>query len=407
MICPSCSEFFKNPKYLPCHHSYCEECLEKMQEHSKIICLKCANTIDVPIGGIKNLPYNYFMDNLINKVILNYKLKNEKELKCEECDEDDPVVAYCTDCKLFFCCYCKESHKYNKSHCTHNLISLAEMKSNKDLIRSKCKFPKCQEHDLELEHYCESCEKLVCVQCTAEHEGHKCDAVKNLAKKYQNQLKEITASIENISKNVSKLNDSIEEVRMAIKHQGAEITKEIDLCYDKVFQELLEQKQRVKQQVCDTLLQKEKVLTEQLEEVMQIQKDIFIVRNNTEEISDQELLSESSQLLYSCNALREKYENLGSEPREAPNITIIPGNDPVPQVVKHFATTDSPSFEVKLFKNPVQRYQTVTLAITRKDGKGECYPKYEVKAIAVETRTGEQTHAKIADNYDGTYTIYF
>ena len=43
------------------------------------------------------------------------------------------------------------------------------MRNNKDLIQSNCKFPTYQEHDLEL--YCESCVKLVCVQCAGEHEA--------------------------------------------------------------------------------------------------------------------------------------------------------------------------------------------------------------------------------------------
>ena len=66
MVCPLCSELFKNPKCLPCYHSYCEECLEKMQENSKITCLKCTFTTVVPAGGVKGLPNNYFMDNLVN-----------------------------------------------------------------------------------------------------------------------------------------------------------------------------------------------------------------------------------------------------------------------------------------------------------------------------------------------------
>ena len=143
---------------------------------------------------MKNLPNNYFIGHLVNKLILDCKLKGEK---CEECDEDDPAVVYCTECKLFLFCYCKESHKYSKSHCSHNLISLTEMRSNKGLVQSKCKFPTChdQEHGLEVEYYCESCEKLVCVRCTRHHENHRYDVVKNVVNKYQNKLKEMTASV--------------------------------------------------------------------------------------------------------------------------------------------------------------------------------------------------------------------
>ena len=124
MICSRCNQLFTNPKYLPCYHSYCERCLEKMQENSKIICLKCGYEIKVSAVGVKDLSYNYFMSNLINKLILTHKLENETELRCEKCDEEDQVVVFCTDCKLFLCHFCKEAHKYSKSCSSHNLISL-------------------------------------------------------------------------------------------------------------------------------------------------------------------------------------------------------------------------------------------------------------------------------------------
>ena len=50
---------------------------------------------------------------------------------------------------------------------------MKELRSNKDLIQSKSKFPTCQENDLELEYYCETCEKLVCKLCIKEHKDHR------------------------------------------------------------------------------------------------------------------------------------------------------------------------------------------------------------------------------------------
>ena len=34
LTCPVCYELYKKPKYLPCYHSYCEECLVKLQKDS-------------------------------------------------------------------------------------------------------------------------------------------------------------------------------------------------------------------------------------------------------------------------------------------------------------------------------------------------------------------------------------
>ena len=372
----------------------------------------CRSEAIVPGGGVKDLPNNYFMDNLVNKLILNYKLETETELRCEECDEDNSVVVFCTDCKLFLCHFCKESHKYSKSHCSHNLISLTELRSNKDLIQSKSKFPTCQDHDLELEYYCETCEKLVCVQCTGEHEDHKYDVVKKVASKYQDELKEVTASIEVMMKDISKVHASIEDVRIEIQQQGDEISKQIDLCYDEVIEKLLEQKQQVKQQVNDTILQKEKALERQLNKVMDAQEDILNIKRIRDTIqanSDQEALALHDQLVDSLVTLTEKFEKLGQEPIESANITVTPANEPLPQVVKHFATIDSLkslSFDVK-YSSSIQRGKTTTLKIITKDGE-DCYPRGGCKvAVELESSTEEEITVKTKDNNDGTYIIDF
>ena len=413
MVCPSCKKLLKNPKYLPCYHSYCEECLEKMQKQSKITCLKCKTEVIVPDRGVKDLSNNYFIVNLVNKLMLRYKIKNENELRCEECDEDDPVIVFCTDCKLFLCHFCKKSHKYSKSHCSHNLISLTELRSNKDLIQSMSKFPTCQEHDLELEYYCETCEKLMCVQCSGEHKGYQCDAiaVKKIADKYQDELKKVTVSLELIIKDLSKLHNSIEQERRKIKQQADEINKEIDIYYNEVIEKLLVQKEQVKQQVRDTMLQKEKAVTEQMEEMMDTEEDILNlkrIRDAIQENSIQEVISATDQIFCSSVRLMKRFKQLGYEPIESANIQVIAGNKPLPQVVTHFATIDSLSFEVKDFDGYAQQGLMATLEIITKDSRGGNYPKggCEVNAI-VEAETGEKITAEIVDNTDGTYSIHF
>ena len=401
LICPLCHHLFKNPKDLPCHHSYCEECLEKIQEHSKVTCAECRSEATVPTGGVKNLPNNYFIGHLVHKLILDHKLKGKVELNCEECDEDDPAVAYCTDCKLFLCCYCKESHKYSKSHCSHNLISLAEMRSNKDLIQSKSEFPTCQEHDLELEYYCESCEKLVCVQCTGEHEGHKYDVVKKVVNKYQNKLKQMTASVEIIAENLSKIHDSIRDVSIDIRQQCDAASKKIDAYYDKVIKKLLEQKEQVKEQVRYTISHKEKAITGQLEEVIGMQEDFLNVkriRDAIEESSGQEVLSAKNQLVYSFNRLTKKYEKLSTKPVESTTVTVTPTNEPLPQIVKHFIT-DSLSFEVKRLNDPVKQGETSMLEISAQNSIKDHHPREicEATNVVMETRKTEKNTAKIID----------
>ena len=406
MICPMCCKLFKNPKYLPCYHSYCRECLEELQtQNSKIICLRCKKDTIVLDGGVKDLPNNYFMENLVNKLILNYKLENKTELRCEECKKDDPVVVFCRFCNLFLCYYCKES----QSHHSHTLISLMESEANKDLIQSMCKFPSCQEHDLELDYFCETCEKLVCEQCIRGHKKCMYALIKKVANKYHNELQEISASLETMTENISMVQESIEDVRTEIRQQGDKISEEIDLYYEEVIEKLLQQKEQVKQQVCNTVSQKEKAIKGQWEELMHLQKSILNVktlRNAIQESSDQEVLSVSNELLSSFESLTEEHNKIGCEPIESANTKVTHGNEPLPQVVKHFTTIDSLSFEVKDFNSSVQPGQNVMLEVITKDSRGDYYPRGGCDfTVFVEARPGEKKTAQVTDKNDGTYII--
>jgi len=63
LSCPICNKLFKKPKFLPCHHSYCEQCLEKMKEASKITCPQSRKEVIVPAGGVNEFD---------NALIINY-----------------------------------------------------------------------------------------------------------------------------------------------------------------------------------------------------------------------------------------------------------------------------------------------------------------------------------------------
>ena len=211
---------------------------------------------------------------------------------------------------------------------------------------------------------------------------------------------------------LSKVHNSIENVRTTIRRQGDKISEEIDLYYDEVFQKLLKQKEKIKQQVRETVLQKEKALTRQLEEVIYTQEDIIKVKRIRDSVqgssicSDQEVLSAKNELIFSLQKLKEDLDKIGTGPMESANIKITPVNNPLPQIVKHYATIDSLSFEVKYFNNSVQRGQTAMLELIAKDSKGNYYPRGGCEVtVQFQSSMEEMINAQVIDYGDGTYMI--
>ena len=153
LSCPVCYQLFKKPKYLPCHHSYCEHCLEKMEVQSKIICPECRKEAIVPPGGVKDLDNNFFINRLVDEFILKRKVEGEAEVKCDECSGEDPVVIFCPDCTMFLCHVCNEYHKHSIESRGHAIVPLTELRSQKDItIQPKAKTLVSTEHQYELNH---------------------------------------------------------------------------------------------------------------------------------------------------------------------------------------------------------------------------------------------------------------
>ena len=111
LICPKCDEMYRKSKYLPCYHSYCEECLVKLQKAGadSITCPKCQKTSAIPSGGIKQLPNNFFINRKLNEVALKEKVSGEEDVSCDVCIREDPAVALCIDCGVFLCSHCYDS----------------------------------------------------------------------------------------------------------------------------------------------------------------------------------------------------------------------------------------------------------------------------------------------------------
>jgi len=73
---------------------------------SKIRCPECRQEAVVPVGGVKELANDFFINCMVDELVLQCKVGGEEEVKCDECDEDDPVVSYCPQCKVFLCHVC-------------------------------------------------------------------------------------------------------------------------------------------------------------------------------------------------------------------------------------------------------------------------------------------------------------
>ena len=330
LSCPICYKLYKKPKYLPCYHLYCEECLVKLVVQSNITCPECRKTTIVPSGGVKQLPNNFFINRLLDEVALKRKVEGEEEAKYDQCTRNDPVKALCLDCGEFLCNHCLEHHKYSKEYQNHNMMPLNEVRSKKEGIttKPKSKSALCQEHELELNFYCETCDQLVCHYCIMkDHLKHDHDTVKKMATKHRKKLDKIMEPVEMMIEGLSVTRKKVSNTRDKIGVQADDIDREIDRYYEELHRRLQQQRDELKTELHKACRQKKKEVTLQLEQMEHAQRELESIKELNGAMkngSDQEALLMKKQVVDDVKRISESYNKLDTQPVQSATMEFVP-----------------------------------------------------------------------------------
>lgn len=256
--CPICLENFKNSKMLPCAHSFCLECL---QGHCKdkmpgdnVACPVCRKEFQIPDTGLEALPYNFFVQNLIDA--RDACLKVEEVFLCEVCvvekEEDESEIPsatmYCADCNQKLCKSCIRPHRAWKGG-AHQVRPIgAELSA--ELIQQRSSY--CDQHKNErLKLYCHDCEINVCLMCFAvDHNGHKCADVGKMAdeimKLFDSDLSYISSRINDFHATVTKVDAEMARFVRSVKENEASVQQRGEAITGKQVNQLLQELQTVK-----------------------------------------------------------------------------------------------------------------------------------------------------------------
>ena len=418
LTCAVCYEMYKKPKYLPCHHSYCEECIAKLVKESKIICPECRETSAAPPGGAKDLPNSFFINHLMDEVTLKRKVNGEEKVTCDMCFEEVLAVALCPECAMFLCDHCNEHHKRSKEYRNHNMIPLDELQSKKKEVnlRPKPKQMLCQDHDLELNFFCETCDQLICLYCTTnEHNGHVHNSVKKMANKHRKELEKIIEPVEKMIIDLSALRQTVAATGEEIGTQTTKVDEQIDLYYEELHQQLQQQREELKRKLQELFTQKKKIISLQLEQMEYNQAQLESVKELNDAVtngSDQEALFAKKQVSNDVKRLTECYKKLHTNPVELATIEFIPVKEYkelFPQfgqlyddraVPDNCEVTDIPL-------QPLVGNKIDIKIITKNHNNTHCSKGGSHIIAQVQSRRGGVVPVEVKDNKDGSYSASF
>ena len=422
LTCPLCYELYKKPKYLPCYHSYCEECLVNLlesgnQESNILTCPECKQTSTVPTEGVQKLPNNFFINRLLDELVLKRKVEGREEIKCGLCvRKDSAVYVLCLNCGTFLCKCCHENHKYSrKEYQSHSVVPIDELRSKTRTPTIRPKAALCHEHDLELQFYCETCRELICQYCIMKnHLEHSHDTVKEAVTKHRKELDKMMKAVETKIEQLSTSHKEISDMKNKTEAQVNVIVKEIDNYYEEMCKRLWQQRDELKKEVHEAYMQKKKEVTLQLQQV----EDIKAKLENIKELnsvmkygSDQETLLMKKKVVDDVKRLHNDYKKLGTQqPVQPTTMEFIPVEQykkSLPKFGSLFDGACSYASEVLDVPQWVFEGESVQFKLITRDRNNHCCNIGE-NAIVIQAQSNRDViPIEVKDNKDGSYSASF
>ncbi|KAJ8043097.1 E3 ubiquitin-protein ligase TRIM56 [Holothuria leucospilota] len=249
--CSICMNQYNKPLMLPCVHSFCSRCLEEYErnrQHQPFSCPTCRRIVDLPRNGVKDLPNNFFLTNLMERLEVVEKLSKQSQIaQCIFCKKDFDI-SFCIDCKIHLCQNCKQTHSRLPGSTDHTIIPAGKLSDANYLKKvTSARAPQCNKHPKEnMRFYCTTCNQLVCRDCTIlSHREHECVEAESKITSTKKRLETLLEKSGNYildglkyAKKIEKADKKLEENKLTVRNQ-------IDDCYNEIVAKLQANKNKL------------------------------------------------------------------------------------------------------------------------------------------------------------------
>ncbi|XP_005746630.1 tripartite motif-containing protein 3b isoform X1 [Pundamilia nyererei] len=373
LVCSICLDHYRNPKVLPCLHTFCESCLQTYipPESLTLSCPVCRQTSILPEKGVCALQNNFFITNLMEVL------------------QRDPECSRPEACSV--------------------LESVSAAAAGKPLC--------CPNHEGKvMEFYCESCETAMCLECTeGEHREHMTVPLRDVVEQHKAALKTQLDAIHSRLPQLTAAIELVSEISRQLSERKNEAVAEITSTFEELEQALHQRKTALitdLENICST---KQKVLQAQLSALLQGKEHIQNSCSFTEQAlshgSATEVLLVQKQMSERVNALAR--HDFPEKPHQNAHLDCQVETEGLRRSIQNLGvllTTaavahTSVATGEGLRHAATGQHQTITVTTKDKDGElvrtGNAVLKAEI-TFADGSRAAE---TEITDNKNGTYEV--
>ncbi|XP_068726647.1 E3 ubiquitin-protein ligase TRIM71-like [Montipora capricornis] len=416
--CPLCIETVKNPKTLPCLHSFCLECLNRhanvarRQLKATIKCPVCQTLFQIPeTDTFENLPSSFHLNRLVD--VLALEDGSVQSQRCNSCDENNTATCYCFVCQDFLCASCFKAHQRLKATRGHRnvLIDKLQAQDVQELIQRPVMCSQQYHEDQPLEFYCEDCKVLICHKCTVvSHNRHIMTDTQKAVQEQKMQMSDAVAKVKaemvRYESEIKKQTDLKNKNKIEILNEEKKMTDTVE----KLIRDLREHERKMKHKFREIYEAEQKHHATRLENfelvATQLKSCFERCKSILERSFSVEILQTNHAILGRCNELLNvRKPDLYMSPHI--HYLVETKLDLMDRVV---VTKTDPSkclAEGQDSKEVKERKETYFVIVT-KDSEGfECYQQDDKIKVNILTPEGDQLNTDIKDTKDGNYRVTY
>ncbi|XP_078611828.1 tripartite motif-containing protein 2-like [Branchiostoma floridae x Branchiostoma japonicum] len=224
LVCQICLEDFRQPKVLPCLHTFCQPCLERLlatEPVGKLSCPECRQDVPLPENGVQGLKSNFLVGKLHDimrqqpKVSGKTSESQREGIPCTACARGIPAEFYCVECTDYLCNVCNDTHRGLKGTRSHKVITIQDLQSGRiaNEIRAR-ESSKCEDHNELNKFYCDTCHRVICLHCVVTaHKDHQYVEIEKAAERERARIKAKLSTVKNTADLHEKWIEELQSVK--------------------------------------------------------------------------------------------------------------------------------------------------------------------------------------------------
>ncbi|XP_068713798.1 E3 ubiquitin-protein ligase TRIM71-like [Montipora foliosa] len=425
--CPVCQDILRDPRYLPCLHSFCLNCLINWHRASggevNLRCPKCQGRSRVPASGdLKDLPTSFFLSGFIDALAI--KESDKTQVTCGNCDKKSSKTSYCFECCKFYCDECLIGHNIIRSYKDHRVLAVKDFQEKDyEVVVKRPVFCSRKGHEKEeLKFCCKICpENSVCQTCVIlDHAGHKVTLIQDEAEAQKMELTGLTQTPKKTLKAKMKMVTQIDEDYAQLVQRSEDMLRDVDVFVDNLMRRLQEERQNIKSAVENEIKKSLESLTSKKSAIQQEMKEIESALEKAEKLLKQSTDIEVVQLKKPLQTILERVGQVKPVERDPESLfeLVFVENNKILETINSGgigllfrSATDASESVVEgkeLCEGTVGREAQFNLT-TRNAAAEPCYNKNDNVMVILRDERGQEciTTFLVNDNKDGTYKISY